>query len=1064
MTGGLGARRPGCNALASAGVKHFDIIPRKKYKRHVEIHAKEAALTRKLPAALVLAAAALLVCLPSAAAGQTGSIAGKIVDKQGQPLPGAYLYVTSSAMIGIANYITSDTGRFGFVGLPPGSFKIIVEMPGFKTATMEGVRVSAGSTVTVEFEMEPSEQEEEFTARRPGAQLDRNSARAAVVLDRELLARLPLPRDFTAVMELAPGLLFEGEAPGPRVSFSGGPYTTTAFVEDGLNVTHPADQRLTNRINVDLLDQVVVETAGHPAAAGTAQGAYVNVIHQSGGSRFQGSFTYSNMNKDLSWSLWSPEEIAQMGGATVPSLKRQDDFSLTFGGPVLGDIAWMFGNLRYRYQTQKAPFRYWTDPLGVRHFVYDLTDKDTSGLFKLTMSVLDKFKGVLEFGSSSVDQSVYEDDVDVLRPESATRKLADEGDFLARGALLYNVGQGTMVDLSFAYTKYKQPLLLNVAAETKPQYYDVDTGYSWGSGSLNDREKAARLRINVAFTRLQDEFLGMPHELVLGGDYETLEYNTSVWKADNLIHNYASGSPYTYGRTISPSSGNDVGYGLVGFWIAAGLEGGLPVDRDVKRLGAFIQDTFKIGDRLSLSGGLRFDHSEASYPATARAASGNPLSVALGQVLIKPELGFNLYGPYNLSPWDKPISWDELSPRAGLSFDVFGRGRTLLKASFAIIPEALGLGYSEDLAPIDPWASHDFLWYDEDADGFADSADTYVLMPYDFRVYRSEYFRQAVDPDLNAPASKEWTAGLEQELLRDFTLSARYIVRRQSNLIGHVVYDPSTGVDWWRTEDAPEGWWVPFSTVVPGTDGYEDVPLTLQLPSTTAPDFFERVENVPELKAEYRSFELTFRKRMSHGWQLFGTFAWNRSTGTASVASRWSAGNSPVLITPNAFLNIAETDRLLQDRPFIARLGGTVRFKWDIYVSFLLKAQSGSPWARTVTVIPPADWAEANGADASPVTVYLESPGSRRYDPWKNLDLRVEKDFVKAGRTVFSASVDLYNVLGDKYWTLDGNDGGTWKPDGEGSSSGERILSETYGTYQPLWGTRVLRFNLSLKF
>jgi hypothetical protein len=61
-------------------------------------------------------------------------------------------------------------------------------------------------------------------------------------------------------------------------------------------------------------------------------------------------------------------------------------------------------------------------------------------------------------------------------------------------------------------------------------------------------------------------------------------------------------------------------------------------------------------------------------------------------------------------------------------------------------------------------------------------------------------------------------------------------------------------------------------------------------------------------------------------------------------------------------------------------------------------------------------------------------------------------------------SVDVYNLLGNKYRTLDLNDGGTWAPDGAGGSAGTRILSGTYGTYTPLWGTRVVRLNLSLKF
>jgi len=1030
----------------------------------VEIETKEAALTRKILAALFLSAAVLVLCLPSSAASQTGAIKGRVVDKQGQPLTGAYLYVSSPTMLGIANFITPKTGRYGITGLTPGRYKLLVEMPGFKTVAVENVAVTAGATATLDFKLEPSEIEDDVIGGRPGPTLDRESARWAIVLDNDLLSRLPLKRDFTAVLELVPGLVFEGDAPGTRASVNGLPVTTNVFLQDGVNVTHPADQQSMSRINVDLIDQVVVETAGHAAEAGPAQGAYVNVINRSGGGSFQGSLAYTNASKGLAKSLWSADEIAQMGGAVLPSLQREHDFSLTLGGPMLADFAWLFANVRYRAQSSKAPFHYWTDPLGVRHFVYDYSDQDTSGLFKLSLGVLKKFKSVLEFGFSDIDQPVFEGDVDRLRPESATRELSGSGTLTGRGSVSYTIDQNTMIDLGIGYSKYKQPLLLNDTASTKPQYYDVISGYSWGSGTLNDREAANRMEVGVSLTRHQDSFLGMPHELVAGGEYETMYTTSSVWKADNLIYNYTSGSPYTYGRTISPTSGNEVGWGLIGFWIASGQEGGLSVRRELKRLGFFAQDTMRIGGRLSLSGGLRFDRSEARFPAVTKGSSGNPISRALGSSIIGPQMGHNLYGQFSLAAWEKAIIWNSLSPRAGLSFDVLGNGMTILKGSYARIPEYLGLGYSRDLAQVDPLASHDFIWFDEDADGAVNASDVFVLMPYDFRVYRSEFFRQAVDPNLKAPVIEEWTAGLEQEIFRDFTFSARYISRRQTNAIGHVLYDPSTGAHWWRVEDAPEGWWVPFSTVVPGTDGYSDVPVTLSLRSTTAPNFFERIENVPELTAKYRSLEFSFHKRMTSNWQLFGSFAWNRSTGTTSVASRWSAGNSPVLLTPNAFINIAATDRLLQDRPLVARLAGTVRFRWDIYLSFLFKAQSGSPWARTVTVIPPAGWAGANGADTAPVTVYLESPGSRRFGSWKNLDFRVEKEFKKADRTLFSASIDVFNVLGDKYRTLDLNDGGTWAPAGEGAGTGTRVLSGTYGTYLPLWGTRVVRFNISLKF
>jgi hypothetical protein len=1061
MTGLLGALS-GWNHSGRTGVNCFDNPGRKKYKR-VENETKEALLTRKSLVSLAIGAALLVSSLPAAAAGPVGSIKGRVTDEKGRPLSGAYLYLTSTGTLGMSNYMTPKSGLFAFASLVPGKYKLVVELAGYKTITMEGLAVHAGSTASADFRMSPSEIEEELTAVRPGSPLDRDSARDAVIITRELIERLPLSPDFSSVLGLIPGLIFEVEGQPGRMSLNGTPFTESVAVQDDIIVSHPMDDRFLGRIPNDFVDEVVVESSGHAPDAGPAQGAYIHIIHRAGSSRPEGSLYYSASGKGLVNSLWTSEELAEMPEAEPTSLKREHDLSFTWGGPVIEDMAWILTNIRFNSLGRKAPFTYWTDPQGVRHFVYDYSQRGLSGLFKLSMNVLGKYKGVVEVGFAGLNEPVYEPDVDQLRPEGATRQLDGDRAFLGRLGGSYVLGQHMRVDFTLGYEKNKMPLLLNDAAKTKPEYYDTITGRYWGSGPLNDRETASRMKAGATLTRLQDGFLGVFHEIVAGAEYETMQTSSSTWKADNLVYNYVDGSPYTFGQTTSPVSGEQVGYGLIGFYIAPAGDS-MALKRDVKRLGAFVQDTIKIGGRISLSGGVRFDRSEAAFQTFSKGTSGNSVSVSLGSSLIDPILGYNLYSSISLSNWEQAIVWNSFSPRAGLAIDLLGGGRTILKATWARLPEYLGLGYSQDLAQVDPTASHDFNWYDEDGNGVVNAADVFSLVPYDFRVYKTEFARLAVDPDLTAPVIEEWTVGLEQALGREFTIGARYIDRRHSNLTGHVVYDPSTGAEWWRVQDAPEGWWVPFSTVVPGSEGYGDVALDLYLPSSTAPAYFERIENVPELTARYRSLEFSFHKRMSRGWQLFGSVTLNRSTGTTSVASRWSAGNSPVLLTPNTFTNIAATDTLYLDRPLVARLAGTVRLPWTMYASVLFKAQSGAPWARTVTVLPPADWAAANGATATPVTVYLESPGTRRYPSWQTLDFRLEKDFATAGRSRFAISLDVFNLLGGKYRTLDLNDGGTWAPDGEGGSTGTRTLSGTYGMYTPYWGSRIVRLNFSLKF
>jgi hypothetical protein len=97
------------------------------------------------------------------------------------------------------------------------------------------------------------------------------------------------------------------------------------------------------------------------------------------------------------------------------------------------------------------------------------------------------------------------------------------------------------------------------------------------------------------------------------------------------------------------------------------------------------------------------------------------------------------------------------------------------------------------------------------------------------------------------------------------------------------------------------------------------------------------------------------------------------------------------------------------------------------------------------------------------VTVFLESPGSRRHSSTQSTDLRLEKDFKRNGRTRWTAYIDVLNLFGDKYEIVDYNDG-SWFPDGPGGSTGTHVLSGTYGQAVFLSGTRTVAFSLKLWF
>ncbi len=125
---------------------------------------KEAPVVKKPSPALAALFVVLALASASFADRLTGSLKGRITDKQGYPLPGAFIYVSSPALLGVQNYITADTGNYAFILLPPGIYKVTVEMPGFKTVNVDNLVMNVGKALTLNFKLEATEIEEEITS------------------------------------------------------------------------------------------------------------------------------------------------------------------------------------------------------------------------------------------------------------------------------------------------------------------------------------------------------------------------------------------------------------------------------------------------------------------------------------------------------------------------------------------------------------------------------------------------------------------------------------------------------------------------------------------------------------------------------------------------------------------------------------------------------------------------------------------------------------------------------------------------------------------------------------
>jgi len=994
----------------------------------------------------------------------TGTLKGKIIDPEGLPLPDAVIYISSPSMLGIRIYITSETGNIIFPYLPPGIYRIIVEMPGFKTISIENIIIRAGKTVDLHIPMEITTIEEEISKEIPTPTLDFYSIKTATSIVQEFLRHIPFPRTLEDVIASAPGVITERVPFQKKSFFHGSPSSFNTFNYEGFSMSDSADRHLLINLNFDTIEEVEIEAAAHPAEAGMTDGGFINVVTKSGSNKMDGSINLYHTSEKLSSSL-RPENELSGAGISPPAIdKGLWDTSLSLSGPIFEDIVWFFGNARFISQKQTTPFIPWSDPLGTYHPEFTRTNEDVMGSFKLSGRYIPQLNSTLLFNYSNRYRSVYESALGWNTPEESTHISDREMSYSGIGMVGYALDQNTYAELKAGYTYYKLPLRLKGNRIGDPQYFDAGTEHLWGNVGFNENRLQRKFQVTASMTRFQESVLGGDHELKAGAEYEYAFRESSIWRINNLFIHYLFGNHNYFGQDVSPSSGLLVDKGLVSFFLVGGSPSESNPQNELRRFSFYAQDSMTFLKRLTLYLGLRFDRSQSELTSHIKPQSGNYVSYSIGEDIIESVQDINPYDKVSSPRWKNVIVWNTLSPRVGLSFNIFGKGRSVLKASFARYKEALLLDYLTDLNPVNPYRSHQFIWFDEDMDGEVDGTDTYDPYPDDYRLYSGENYKRQIASGTQPPYTDEWTVGLHQELFPDFSFRLSYIQKATKNILASVLYALDQDRDWYTTALDTQNWWVPFNTIVPGVDDFSDTPVTVYYLSNNAPDLFYRIKNVPELEHNYQAFEVAFTKRMSHKWQLSGSVVFSRTTGNTGLNSNGYSEFSLARRDPNTFVNLPEDSRLGYDTPLSVKLMGTFELPFGFFLSFYYRYLSGPIWTRSVTIIPPSTWAQSNDAFSMPVTVLLEKPGERRAEPYSTLDLRIEKKF-RAGRSGFlSFYADIMNVFGYKSDFLHQNDGGFWFPDDENTDQGTRTQSPSYRNITSLFGIRTFRLTFRFDF
>lgn len=606
----------------------------------------------KFKAFLLALGCAVLIALPAFAQGNpTGKLTGRVTS-DGQPLPGLTVTVSSPSLQGTRSTVTSSNGDYLFPSLPAGEYKVTYELQGLETVT-KNVTLAAAQTQTQDVVMAVTRLEEEIVVTGNLETISQGS-QAATTYSKTLVDALPVGRSVSEIVNLSPGVSATGpgKSSGTGIAsivISGAPSYENLFLVNGVVVNENLRGQPFDLFIEDAIQETTTATAGVSAEFGRFSGGVVNVITKSGGNKFSGSFRAGLTNQD--WIADTPtNKVNPKKDEIVPTYEG------TLGGPILRDRLWFFlAGRQFESESTNTtaaptsiPFdvvrdqkRYegkLTYSLTPSHTVIgsyiDIEDNEDGNFFS---TILDRASLVNRETPQTLLSGNYTGIISqnlFLTAQYSEREFL----FVGSGATSRDIINGTlMLDQSRSNARYWSPTFCGVCKDEERS----NENYLGKASYFLSTEKAGTHDFVVGYDRFNDIRASDNHQS--GSDYR-------VFGTGAIIR----------GESISPVFDENT---VIQF---------NPIFLETKGTNFitnsyFVNDSWRLNDRLSLNIGLRYDANDGSN------AEGN-----------------------------KVAKDSNISPRVALSFDPKGTGDWLFNASYGKYVAAIAnsVGDSTSLAGV----------------------------------------------------------------------------------------------------------------------------------------------------------------------------------------------------------------------------------------------------------------------------------------------------------------------------------------------------------------------------
>ena len=728
-----------------------------------------------------------LVVFPSAAFAQA-SIVGTARDASGAVLPGVTVEASSPALIEkTRSVITNGVGQYSLQDLRPGTYSVSFTLPGFTSVKRDGIELTGSFIATVNADLRVGGVQETVTVTGETPVVDVTSARTEQTIDGKTVAEIPTSRLYSSLTQLVPALNVQGNDVGGSqgnvfsvFQIHGGRRNEGQVLVDGMSGGYQGMGVSGYAPEVGTAQEIVFSLSGGLGEA-TTGGPQLNIIGKQGGNMFAGSFFINGSGSAFVTDNLSDEQKAK-GLSTPLKPKQLWDINPSFGGPIVRDRLWFFGSFRYQRNVQTVASMWdnlnagdntkWT-------YAPDFnTQSEDDGEWRnhsvrLTWQVTPRNK--------IVGWTDYH--INCLHCDSggSSSGLTFTGLIATREALQRNENHPS----SLTQISWTSPVTNRLLFESNVQ---IGPNFWWGAQQKNSYDTTT--------IPVQDDALTIqtPNGPVT---YAGLNYRSANWSGHTGFTTVVQGAVSYVTGSHSAKFGarfhqNDSTFPK-NYYNNAQLKynfrGGVPYqltmyadqasdqNQQQKIFSIYAQDRWTL-NRLSLQGGLRFEH--------------------LGDYFGDQTIGPNVFVPtaVTFAKGDGPLSLNDIQPRFGASYDVFGNGKTAAKFFIG--------RYVTTTNTVDEWlfyspagnghfgANTNRAWGDTNGNFVADCDLLNPAANGECGAFSNPNFGKTsnpltIDPDTTSGWNKReysWdvTAGVTQEIAPRVSVEFNYVRRTWGNL------------------------------------------------------------------------------------------------------------------------------------------------------------------------------------------------------------------------------------------------------------------------------------------